>query len=132
SGQLNVAPVQAGKCAAIDTVGDQADRSAVAFTKGPAALRCLHHVLDSALGVVDLGLEEVALADHRCIQLDAGADRKATLVVVVAVSLSQAVVQRLDLVRSAHDLGRTPCLVDTQVGDDVGGVEATDYGCRRY
>src|SRR6187549_2224582 len=130
SGQLNVAPVQAGKCAAIDTVGDQADRSAVAFTKGPAALRCLHHVLDSALGVVDLGLEEVALAD-----------RKAKLVVGVAGVLKRAVVQRLDLVPGSHDLGRTPGLVDAQVGDDVGGVKASDhagtkvcvdYSCRRY
>ena len=23
-----------------------------------------------------------------------------------------------------HDLGRTPCLVDAQVADDVGGLEA--------
>ena len=26
--------------------------------------------------------------------------------------------------QGAHDLGRTPSLVDTQVGDDVGGLEA--------
>ena len=39
---------------------------------------------------------------------------------------ARAVVQRLDLVRGSHDLGRTPGLVDAQVGDDVGGVEASD------
>ena len=48
------------------------------------------------LGVVDLGLEVVALADHRRVQLDAGADRKAKLVVGVAGGFGQrrrAVVQ---------------------------------------
>ena len=50
------------------------------------AVRVLEDVLQCTLGVVDLGLEVVACADHRRIQLEAAADRPAPLVVGVTAA----------------------------------------------
>ena len=51
--------------------------------KVQVAVRVLEDVPQRTLGVVDLGLEVVACADHRRIQLEAAADRPAPLVVGV-------------------------------------------------
>ena len=96
------------------------------------AVRVLEDVLQCTLGVVDLGLEVVACADHRRIQLEAAADRPAPLVVGVTTAFWQApmmaggvvVIRREDLVRSTGDLSRTPGLVDAEIGDDVWSLEA--------
>src|SRR4029078_6918843 len=81
------------------------------------------HVSGSPLLVSDLRLKKVTLADHRRVQLDAAADRKAPLVVRMA-GVNGAIVQRTDLVCGGHDLGRAPGLVDAQVADDIRRPEA--------
>src|SRR4249919_1886665 len=51
-----------------------------------------------------------------------------------------AIVGHIDLMQGAHDLAGAPSLVDAQIADDVGGLEAaiapataaTNYGTARY
>ena len=72
--------------AAIDPIRHDAVGNAIPILKVGVAVRVLEDVPQRTLGVVDLGLEVVALADHRRIQLEAGADRQAPLVVGVAAA----------------------------------------------
>ena len=70
--------VPASHCAAIDPIRHDVHGNATLIALVVrVAVRVLEDVLQCTLGVVDLGLEVVARADHRRIQLDATADRKA-------------------------------------------------------
>src|SRR4029077_14671447 len=85
---------------------------------------------------VNLGHEEVALADEGRIDPQAEARSPAPLVARMTNAtgagctrsrlqrIGGAVVARIDHVRSAHDLGTTPRLIDAQVGNDVAGLHA--------
>src|SRR5262249_14841015 len=122
---------------AVHGVTHDAEACAVArVVYGPARLRGLEDVSQRALGVVDLRLEVVALPAAKPveepwrIQLETGANHPAEL--LIRMTADQAphraaiagIVDRIDLMQGAHDLGRTPSLVDTQIGDDVGSLEA--------
>src|SRR4029077_14293137 len=78
---------------------------------------------------VDLGDEEVALADEGRIDPQAEARSPAPTVARMSQAGSGwpsdgAVVGGIDLVRRTHDLGTAPSLVDAQVGDKVAGLHA--------
>jgi len=99
--------------------------------EGPVRLSGLERISQSALGVGDHGLEVVALANHRGIQLDTGSKRPAQLVVGMAccrVGSKIAVVRHIDLVQSAAELSGAPSLVDAQVCDDVRRLETAIAG----
>src|SRR6202020_2767853 len=90
----------------------------------------------SALSVVRLRHEGVALRDERGIDRETRTSHPAPLVAGVADAagtggarsglqrVGGAVVAGVDLVQGAHDLGRAPRLIDAQVGDEVGGLHA--------
>ena len=75
--------------AAIDAIAQRHRQPCVAVVDAPVGVGRLEDVAQRALGVVDLRLEVVALADHRRIQLDAGTDRQAQLVVGMTVGVMQ-------------------------------------------
>src|SRR5689334_24256897 len=91
----------------------------------------MEDIAQRSLRVVDLRLQVVPLSDHRRVQSEAGADGKAPLVVRVAapgrprakraarIKYAAAVIQRIDLMQGAHNLSRAPCLIYTQIADDV-------------
>src|SRR5262249_23080408 len=106
---------------AVHGVTHDAEACAVArVVYGPARLRGLEDVSQRALGVVDLRLEVVALPAAKPveepwrIQLETGADHPAEL--LIRMTADQAphraaiagIVDRIDLMQGAHDLGRTP------------------------
>src|SRR5262245_43515002 len=133
-GQVQVGCRPSGQCAAIDRIRYDAQGNAVLVVLDVRiAARILEDVPQRTLRVVDLGLEVVALADHRRVQLEAAADRPAPLVIRVTAAFWGGkwqprwcvdVIEWNDLVRSRRDLGRTPGLVDAQIGDDVRSIEA--------
>ena len=126
----------ASACAVYDaTVYSVSDgtkaRTVAAVVDGPARLRGLEDVPQRALGVVHLRLEVVALAEERSVfslkpppitqpSLSSGWP----LASASEATASAKVVRRIDVMQGAHDLGRTPSLVDAQVGHNVGSLEA--------
>ena len=79
--------VPASQCAAIDPIRHDVHGNATLIVLVVrVAVRVLEDVLQCTLGIVDLGLEVVACADHRRIQLEAAADRPAPLVVGVTAA----------------------------------------------
>ena len=132
-GQVHIGCIPSTQCAAKDPIRHDVHGNATLIVLVVrVAVRVLEDVLQCTLGIVDLGLEVVARADHRRIQLEAAADRKAPLFVGVTTAFwgrrngggGVEVIRRVDLVPGSGDLSRTPSLVDAQIGDDVRSLEA--------
>lgn len=109
-----------------DSVTQKPESRAVAIELTSVGVGRVVHITCRTFGVVDLGLEEITLPDHRRIQLDAGADREAPFVIKMTRCRCQlVVVGGIDLVQCAHDLRRAPCLIDAKICDDVRRLETT-------
>ena len=81
-GQLDVGRVARRAIdAAVDAIAQNTKSELCSILLEPVRGRGLEDVLQRAFGVVDLGLQVVALADHRSVQLDARADREAQFVI---------------------------------------------------
>ena len=74
-----------GEIAAIDCVAQHTETLVLTLDLAPVGVGRLEDIAQRALGVVDLGLQVVALADHRSIQLDAGTNGKTKFVVGVTL-----------------------------------------------
>ena len=69
------------RCAAKDRIAQNSEAFVLTLDLAPVRVGRLEDIAQSALRVVDLRLEVVALADHRSVQLDAGADGKTQFIV---------------------------------------------------
>src|SRR5262245_10933472 len=71
----------AAKRAAKNRVTQEPESGTVSVDLAPVRVGCVEQVSQGTLCVVDLGLEEIPLPDHRRIQLEAGTDNKAPFVI---------------------------------------------------
>src|SRR5450759_1942449 len=108
-----------GNPAIAHTIAIEAERADRAVFRERRVAAC-------TFGIVDLGLQVVARPDHRSEQLEACTDRKANDIGgIAALSIAGQAASRAGIVaaagvmESAHDLGRTPGLIDAQVGHDI-------------
>src|SRR4029077_5429442 len=117
---------RAGDSAAIDCVAHDTEALVLTLDLAPIGVGRLEDITECALRVIHLRLEVVALTDHRSVQLDTGTNGKTQFIIGVTFGRAQrGVIDTVDLMQGAHDLGRTPSLIDAQVGHNVGGLEAS-------
>src|SRR5262249_16199657 len=147
-------------CRAVHAIADDAvaELTAPLYAKvGPVIAH--HQIAQRPLGVVHLGLEEIALRNHREVQAQAGTHNPAPFVAgmpgcgqavtitagersrpkgaevarherpsVGANGVRAAEVCGIDLMGRGHDLGAAPGLVEADIADDIGRLNAAVAG----
>src|SRR5581483_2123105 len=98
------------ECAAVDSIGKNTECCTIAFTIEPIEVWGLEYVAHGTLAVVNLCLQVIALTDHRCINLEARTDSKSYFIISMARIFERAIIKRIHVVDSTHDLGGAPCL----------------------